>query len=476
MAVLGDSWRATWEERSIEVRASMGALEGLVYTLHVDGEQVAETTNRLKRPGTFVVEAKLGAHALTARVKQGIVRTTVTATIDGEPLALQPQKKSRVKKVLAVLTIAFVVTVVALSIPTVFATPPEVVAAELEAFADREDRNPQQCDTLVSRRGCDPVAVTGSTSVDLDIPSSHPDRGLATLKGTLTLPEGPSAPHPGVLLIGGSGGHPRDPEMQGGLVVHHRPFRLYGAIRDALVARGFAVLLVDKRTCRACYPGYKPDFPAFRFGFFEDDARDGLAAMRRHEAVDGDALVLVGHSQGGATAIRMAHDEAGVAAAVTLGGTTEPFFEVVPGQLRHFAALRIDRFDLITGGYLKWKAASFESCYEAAAGKPDQPQPCLYGTTYRAFQAEAEQARLAHRWLGDLPVPVMALQGQLDRNIVPAAIGRIRQRLEGRDAEVHVVPEVGHTLVHLDDLDAPRLAPEVEERLVGFLSSVPYPR
>lgn len=475
MGVLGEVWCAEWDGKAVEVRAEMGALKGFVYSLVVEGEQVGETTNRLKRPGRFEVTAKVGEHRLAATVRQGIVRTRAELTVDGETVPLVAAKKSRAKKTLAVATVVVVVVVVALAVPSAFPTPPEVVAADLAPFADTQGRQPATCDTLVTREGCEPVTVTGQRSVDLDIASSHPDRGLPTLHGTLKLPEGPPGPHPGVLLIGGSGGHPRDPEMRGGLVVHHEPFKLYGAIGDALVEQGFAVLAIDKRTCRSCYPDYKPDFPAFRFSFFADDAADALAAMRSHPEVDGRALVVLGHSQGGAFAVQLAAKEEGIAAAVMLGATTQAFHEVIPGQLRHFADLRADRFDLLTATYLRYKASAFESCYEAAVDKPDTPQPCMFGVTYRAFQDEAEKARLTGRWLRELPVPIMALQGQLDRQFPPDEIGRIRTALHDRDAEVHVVADVGHTYVHLDDLAAPRLAPEVEARVTAFLASVPYP-
>jgi pimeloyl-ACP methyl ester carboxylesterase len=181
----------------------------------------------------------------------------------------------------------------------------------------------------------------------------------------------------------------------------------------------------------------------------------------------------VGHSQGGGIAARLAGELEGVSAVAMLAGSTFPFRHGISGQLRRIADIRLGQLDLVNAWVIGRSADDFDACLEQARATPDAPQACLHGVTARAFDQEAERAATTLPTLSRLAVPVFAIQGQLDRNIDPRSLDALAEALAPRDAEIHVVAGVGHTLVHEDDADAPRLSPDVAERLATFVESVP---
>ena len=369
-----------------------------------------------------------------------------------------------------VLVIALVVAALC---PAVFPTRLGTLADEWPASTRDGGRRRVACNSLVTRAGCEAVVVTGRRDVEVVLPSRHPERGLAELAGTLSLPLGPPPPHPAVLLIGGSGGTPRDPELRGGLIIRHEPFRAYDALTELLVARGLAVLRYDKRTCRPCYPDFAPDLARFRFTHFEDDARDAHAWLRQRDDIDGDNLVIAGHSQGGAIAARLGGELPGLRAVVMLAGSLEPFRRALSGQLRRVADIRRRQLDLVNAWVIRRSADAFDACLAAAADTPNEPKPCLHNVTLRAFDEEAKRAATTLPSVLGLPIPIFAAQGQLDRNVDPATLETLARALKERDAEVHVLAGVGHSLVHETDRDAPRLSLELADRLAAFLASVP---
>jgi alpha-beta hydrolase superfamily lysophospholipase len=107
--------------------------------------------------------------------------------------------------------------------------------------------------------------------------------GDVRLSGTLCLPPG-KAPHPGVVLIHGSG-----PESRWGTIRH---------IADRFARAGIAVLIYDKR-------GSGESGGDWRTASYDDLAHDVLAGVRllaRTPGVDSRRIGLLGHSQGGAVA------------------------------------------------------------------------------------------------------------------------------------------------------------------------------
>ncbi|MEZ4699349.1 MAG: alpha/beta fold hydrolase [Rhodothermales bacterium] len=132
-----------------------------------------------------------------------------------------------------------------------------------------------------------------------------------TLAGTLTLPEG-SGPHPGVVLISGSGPQDRNEELFG-----HKPFLV---LADHLTRNGIAVLRYDDRGVG----GSTGDIAQATSLDFATDARAAFDFLARHAGIDARNVGLIGHSEGGLIAPIVAGDDARVAFIVMLAGPGIP--------------------------------------------------------------------------------------------------------------------------------------------------------
>jgi pimeloyl-ACP methyl ester carboxylesterase len=106
------------------------------------------------------------------------------------------------------------------------------------------------------------------------------------LSATLTLPKG-KGPFPAVVLVAGSGPNDRDEKAFG-----HRPFLV---LADHLTRHGIAVLRYDKRGVGQSTGAYAT---ATTFAFAAD-AEKALAYLKARPEVNGKALGLLGHSEGG---------------------------------------------------------------------------------------------------------------------------------------------------------------------------------
>jgi uncharacterized protein len=108
------------------------------------------------------------------------------------------------------------------------------------------------------------------------------------LSGTITC-SGGSRPHPGVVLVGGSG--PSDRHNDG----------LFDSLRDHLAGTGVAVLAYDKRGTGQSTGAW----PAATVDELAADAAAAVAALQAHPRVARGAVGVLGHSEGGWVALRL---------------------------------------------------------------------------------------------------------------------------------------------------------------------------
>ena len=173
------------------------------------------------------------------------------------------------------------------------------------------------------------------------------------LPGVLTLPKG-TGPFPVVVLVHGSG--PGDMDESIG---PNKPFK---DIAWGLGARGIAVLRYVKRTRHA---------PAGVVSI-KEEVLDGAAAaidlaLHRPE-LDPKRVVVVGHSQGGYLAPRIAAENAAVAGIVLLAGPSRPLQDSVVDQFVYLT--KIDP-SLPDGARLVAAARAFKAAVEDPALAPD---------------------------------------------------------------------------------------------------------
>ncbi|MBJ7337489.1 alpha/beta hydrolase [Mycolicibacterium sp.] len=150
-----------------------------------------------------------------------------------------------------------------------------------------------------------------------------------TTPGTLSLPESPR-PLPAVVLLAGSGPADRDATMGRNKVLKDLAW--------GLASRGIALLRFDKVTYT-----HRDTLDLTDFTVVDEYVRPAVAAvrlLREHPSVDAERVFVLGHSQGGTVAPRIAVAEPTVAGLIVLAGATQPLHHAVVRQFRYLAALR----------------------------------------------------------------------------------------------------------------------------------------
>ena len=152
--------------------------------------------------------------------------------------------------------------------------------------------------------------------------------GERALPGTLAMPNG-EGPFPAVVLVHGSGPQDRDETIGA-----NKPFL---DIARGLAAQGIAVLRYEKRT------KVRPqDFADGKFGVDDETTNDAVlavAALRQTPGIDPARVFVLGHSQGGMMAPRIAAVSGHVAGLVLLAAPARSLLDIVIEQNRRLAVL-----------------------------------------------------------------------------------------------------------------------------------------
>ncbi len=146
-------------------------------------------------------------------------------------------------------------------------------------------------------------------------------RGEMAIAGDLTLPEGPG-PHPAAVLISGSGGQDRDSGVAG--------FRIFEVLADRLARAGVAVLRFDDRGTG----GSGGSSPQATLQDRVGDVGALVDFLRSRPDIRGDAIGLIGHSEGGIVAPMVAGETDGVAFVVLLAAPAVRGDQLLRMQLR----------------------------------------------------------------------------------------------------------------------------------------------
>jgi len=284
--------------------------------------------------------------------------------------------------------------------------------------------------------------------------------GEIHLAGTLTLPPG-AGPFPAVVLITGSGAQNRNEELLG-----HRPFLV---LADHLSRHGIAVLRMDDRGVGGS-TGSVSDSTSSDFA---GDALAGVAFLKQHAHIAADRIGLIGHSEGGLIAPLAASRSKDVAFIVMLAGTGVSGYEILPAQVeaidtasgqpavkaRQEADLIRAAMDLVRsekdGAALRTKLKTLFAAHsdaidaadlKAAGGLDayvDQQAKTLSSPWFRYFVDYDPRPALRQ-----VKVPVLALNGELDRQVLPDQnLPAIEQALrEGKNPDVTLrrMPGLNH--------------------------------
>lgn len=152
--------------------------------------------------------------------------------------------------------------------------------------------------------------------------------GKWKLPGTLTLPNG-RGPFPAVVLVAGSG-----PEDQDETIGPNKDFK---DLAWGLASQGIAVLRYPKRTEQYGAAAQTAGFTVMQE--YVDDARAAVAQLAaRHDIARGRIFVL-GHSEGGTVAPRIASGDQQTAGLIILAGSTQPLAQAIVRQFAYLSTL-----------------------------------------------------------------------------------------------------------------------------------------
>jgi uncharacterized protein len=316
-----------------------------------------------------------------------------------------------------------------------------------------------------------------------------PDAAV-TLAGTLSIP---AHDRRGVVVVfvAGSGGHTRDQVISG--------TPMFAEIGAALLAAGYSTLRVDDRGAGASTgPTTGESTTADRV----TDMRAVVSWLAGEPAVSGDAVVLLGHSEGAMVAAAVASSEAAVDGVMLLGAPSRSGAGVwidqqLAGVAAHLGreASELTEIRAILGDVVARSVggAGDDAIEEAAVA--------LFEATGLDL-AEARESgliagfvtRVGSPWFrhflghdpiddyGRLRTPVLAVYGTLDRLTSPALNAEpLRAAVEeaGRgDFTLELLADQDHFFLRADHLEPGQhrfgqmhVAPDLLELLVGWLDA-----
>jgi pimeloyl-ACP methyl ester carboxylesterase len=273
--------------------------------------------------------------------------------------------------------------------------------------------------------------------------------GGRTIPGTVVRPD--SGTGPAVLLLAGSGPTDRDwnsPLLPG----RNGSGRL---LAEALAARGMTVLRFDK-----AFSGKNPGLPIadLTLDTYRDEASAALDVLRARAGVDTTRVFVVGHSEGGIHATRLAESRGdrirGVVLIAAPGRSLRELLEVqlehnvlaaaglTPAQLEsEMAPIRTALRSFVAGEDVDPKSASSRPQIVGILSALMAPMVARIGRALASFEPSQAAAGIA--------APVLVMQGAKDLQVDPGEdAGRLvaARQSAGRAVDYHLSPSADHVL------------------------------
>ncbi len=181
-----------------------------------------------------------------------------------------------------------------------------------------------EVDTLeVDTLEVDTLKVTYS-SEEITFPMDPADKsGELTLAGTVTIPQDGEQKHPAVIIISGSGAQDRNgktPELKFSVQ--------YKTLAQKLSDSGILVLRYDERGVGKS----EGDFTTASLTDLISDVKAGISYLKTRPDVDTTRICLIGHSEGGIIAPKIALEDTTIKAIVLMAGTAKSLDQVILEQ------------------------------------------------------------------------------------------------------------------------------------------------
>jgi dienelactone hydrolase len=281
------------------------------------------------------------------------------------------------------------------------------------------------------------------------------------LPGILAIPRA-AGPLPALVLVHGSG--PNDEDETVGQV------KVFKDLAGGLATRGIAVLRYVKRT------RHNPSGVVTQKEEVLDAVRHAVALLRAEPLVDPARIFVLGHSQGGYLAPRIAQENPGLAGVVILAGSTRPLQDSMLEQLTYFQSLDPGNPALAA---MTDATRTFKATVEDPALSADQRIDLptggsltgAYFLDVRGYDPPALAATLGTPWL--------ILQGARDYQVTMADFEGWRAALSGKDTAVlRVYPALNHLFVAGEGTPSPaeyqqpgHVAEDVVREIAAWIAS-----
>jgi hypothetical protein len=250
------------------------------------------------------------------------------------------------------------------------------------------------------------AATAGVTTTELTVPATG---GGAPLRAAVVAPAATVGPHPGLVLVHGSGPH---------------VWEEYRPQAEAFARAGIVTLIYDKRI-----DGYS--LMERDFDVLADDALAAVQVLRRHHAVDGSRVGLLGFSEGGWVAPLAAATSDDIAFLVEVGASGLP-----PAQAQAWSYGNWLRHAGVTGSLLHTAQVTGPRTMSAAGMFPE---------------ADFDPLPLFER----MRQPVLAIWGAHDQQVPPResalALQQALERGGNRRYTIRFIADARHTMERSPD-------------------------
>lgn len=259
------------------------------------------------------------------------------------------------------------------------------------------------------------------------------------LEGTLTTPDN-EQPKMAVLLIADSG--PLDRNQNSAKV----QLNLFNTVAEHLALAGIASLRYDKRGCGNSTGNYD----AAGHSDLVSDAGECLKFLRKHSAINGAPLLILGHGEGTLIAPQLIAQNDDINGQVLLS----PYVENYASMIHRQAEKALGEISSLTG--FKGKLIRF---FLAVSGDQMVKQKKLIARIRKSSKSviKIKKQVINAKWIREMVdldavvvhqlanVPTLAIGGEKDLQSLPGDIEKLKDVITG-PLETHVIPDLTHIL------------------------------
>jgi len=303
--------------------------------------------------------------------------------------------------------------------------------------------------------------------------------GDFNMGGTLTFPSG-DGPFAAAILVSGSGSQNRDEEIFG-----HKPFKL---IADYLTRGGIAVFRYDDRGV-----GESGGSPVGATSAdLATDARSAIEYLLGREDIDNKRIGIIGHSEGGMIALKLAAENDDIAFIISLAGPGVKGRTILEDQTEYISRVSnvpedvisqsmelnrniynileefedpekgIERMNSFVRDFYREEEVEDDIINQVLNNINSTINPASY--PWLRFFARSDPAEYFQK----IKCPVLALNGEKDCQVIAeknitAIVGDLKEA-GNKDVTGKVLPELNHLFQH-SDTGLPNEYGEIEETM-----------